>query len=69
MMKIVGRFMIFACICLAVLCVIAGNLLFDIRASGLVFSAIMATVGMFEAIRFVDSLDEEESESGSDDDI
>ena len=50
------------CVAVAVACIIVGNFMFDIRASGLVFAAIMATIGMFECIRSLDSINEEESE-------
>ena len=69
-MKKVLITLLVGCIMLAVACIIIGNFMFDYSASGLVFAAIMATIGMFECIRSLDSINEEESEEEcSNDDI
>ena len=48
------------CVAIAVTCIIVGNFMFDMRAAGLVFAAIMATIGMFEGIIELEKLDEGE---------
>lgn len=53
------------CVAVAVACIIVGNFMFDMRAAGLVFAAIMATIGMFEGIIELEKL--EDGEENSDD--
>ena len=68
-MKIWLLAIICGCVLVAVGCIIIGNYMFDIRASGLVFAAIMATIGMFEGINSIENLDNDDSGDDENDSV
>lgn len=65
-MKIVLRLMIFVCIFFDIACMIISDLMFNIRAAGLVFAAICATIGMYECIKSLNDIYDVEDATNDD---
>ena len=63
-MKIIARILIFACVFVAASDLVVGYLMFGYKAAGLIFSACISIIGIFECFRALDDM-----EGNDDDDI